>query len=377
MKTQKQETPDFDKKSQQIINQWFTIRSLSRSTQKTYIIYFKQFLQYNKTTPYKIYKKGYKEQKTQTPLQNRTLTQQILNYKYYIDNQDYTDATKYLKIKTIYSFCRAFKLETPDIRIKRPVCENKNYEKPLTKKELLLLLNTSPLREKAFLSIQATSGMSSKEVRTLTIQDIITTINRECDTHYNTINEILQNKQHILSHKIFEFNIVRKKVNYRYITYITDEAMENVLTYIQYRQNHDKKEIQPHNNIGTPIFVTNKGTPMTQKTVTAMYRIMGERVGFKTTPNTFRFWRSHNIRKYFYNLAEDIVGQEYADEWLGHVPSTVTRAYARREHRMREAYLKCYPYLTLNYNESNKDNNIKQKIKLLENEIEKLKQETN
>lgn len=369
-------TYDFNEKDIQLIHKWFSLRSLAKSTQHVYLIYMSQFLKYHNTSLYNIYKLAYKEQEENVPETIRNITNLILDYKYYLDNSKYSDSTKYLKLKVIVSFCRAYKIEIPEIRQKRAICEAKNYERPITKDELLLMMNTSPLREQAFLSLQATTGMGSKEVRTLTIWNVIQSINKECNTHYESIEEILKNKDGILSHKIFEFNIVRGKVNYRYITFTTSEAMEKLLRYIEYRYTYCEGNLLLTDDVDELIFITKYGEPMSQKTVTAMYRVMGERVGFKTRPHQYRFWRSHNIRKYFYNIVEECVGQEYADEWLGHVPSTVTRAYARREYRMRNAYMNCIPYLSLTSTFEKGNGRVERRIRLLEEELNKLKNET-
>ena len=367
---------DFDEKSRPLIRKWFSLRSLAKSTQRLYILYINQFLEYHKTTLYDLYQIAYKEQEENVPEDIRTLCNFILDYKYYLDNSKYTDSTKYLKFKVIVSFCRAFKLQIPEVRQKRALCEPKNYERPITKDELILMLTTSPLREQAFLSLQATSGMGSKEVRTLTIWDILQCINKECDAHYDTVKEILEHKDEILSHKVFEFNIIREKVNYRYITYTNRETMERLIRYIEYRYDYVSDRTQLVDDVDSAIFVTKTGKMMGQKAVTAMYRVMGERVGFKTNPRQYRFWRSHNIRKYFYNIVEGCVGQEYADEWLGHVPSTVTRAYARREYRMRNAYVHCLPYLALTDGFEKGNGRVERKIRFLEDELEKLKSRT-
>lgn len=372
----KTSTYDFDEKSLWLIRKWFSLRSIAKSTQKVYMLYIKQFLNYHGTTLYELYEKAYEEQQNNVPEQLRNITNLILDYKYYLDNSKYTDSTKYLKLKVIVSFCKAYKIEIPEIRQKRAICTTRNYERPLKKEELLLMLNTSPLREQAFLSLQATSGMSSKEVRTLTVWDVMQSINKECNTNYESISEILQNKAKILSKRMFEFNIVREKVNYRYITFTTNEGMDKLLRYAEYRYEYCHDQLSLDDNVDEFIFVTNRGEPMEQRTVTGMYRIMGERVGFKTKPHQYRFWRSHNVRKYFYNIVEECVGQEYADEWLGHVPSSVTRAYARREYRMRNAYISCIPYLTLTDSYEKGNGRVERKIKLLEDELEKLKKET-
>lgn len=375
-KKPKTELSDFDEKSQPLIRKWFSLRSLAKSTQKVYLIYISQFLKFHNTTLYEIYKIAYEEQEKRVPESLRNISNQLLEYKYFLDESNYSDSTKYLKIKVIISFCRAYKIEIPEIRQKRAICEAKNYERPIKKDELLLMLNTSPLREQAFLSIQATSGMSSKEVRTLTVWDILQSINIECHTHYESIIDILNNRENILKNKMFQFNIVREKVNYRYITFITNEAMSRVIRYIDYRYSYCDGNLLLGDDVDEPIFVTKYGTPMSQKAVTGMYRIMGEKVGFKTKSHQYRFWRSHNIRKYFYNIVEECVGQEYADEWLGHVPSSVTRAYARREYRMRNAYQNCIPYLSLTDDVEKGNGRVERKIRLLEQELEKLKKET-
>ena len=159
-----------------------------------------------------------------------------------------------------------------------------------------------------------------------------------------------------------------KKVNYRYITYINKECMKHLFNYIEYRAKQTNNKKLPE-TVHAPIFIANNGNKMTSRSVTAMYREMGNKVGFTSEKNTYRFWRSHNVRKYFYNIVEETVGIEYADEWLGHMPRQVTRAYARREYRMKDAYLKCLPFLTLEEDVTE----IEKKIGDLEEEIRRLK----
>lgn len=360
---------EFDKDSQKIIRRWFTTRSVSESTAQTYLSYLTQWLKYSENTLGNIYEIAQKQQLDDIPLNQRTLTQLILDYKYYIDNSEYAQTTKNIKMNVIYSFCRAFEFEIPHIRLKKALCEDKNYERPITKQELLTLINSNPLRETAFLVLQATSGMGSKEARNLTIQDIIKAINNELETEYDSVEDLLRNKDKILENKAYEIRIIRSKVNYRYITFLNNECLKHILNYIEYRlkQNNSKRLTD---RLTDPLFITNRGEKMSGRAVTAMYREMGNKVGFTNAENTYRFWRSHNIRKYFYNIVEEIVGIEYADEWLGHVPNKVTMAYARREYRMKQAYLKCLPYLLL---ETDMED-FSQKINDLEEEIKRLKE---
>lgn len=359
---------EFDKDSQKIIRRWFTTRSVSESTAQTYLSYLTQWLKYNGNTLSNIYEIAQKQQLDYIPLNQRTLTQLILDYKYFIDNSQYAQTTKNIKMNVIYSFCRAFEFEIPHIRLKKALCEDKNYERPITKQELITLMNSNPLRETAFLILQATSGMSSKEARNLTIFDIIKAINNELHTEYESVEDLLRNREKILEIKAYEIRIVRSKVNYRYITFLNNECLKHILNYIQFR--FKQKNSKKLTGINKPLFITNRGEKMSSRAVTAMYREMGNKVGFTNVENTYRFWRSHNIRKYFYNIVEEIVGIEYADEWLGHVPNKVTMAYARREYRMKQAYLKCLPYLLLetDMEEFNK------KIIDLEEEIKRLKE---
>lgn len=311
------------------------------------------------------------EQIDDIPINQRQLTQYIIDYKYFLDQSDYAETTKKLKMNVIYSFCRAFEFRTPQIRQTKAICEVKNYERPITKKELRLMLDLSPIRDKAFLSIQATSGMASKEVRTLKVSEIIHMINTNLERNYYTLNEVLKDKEELSKH-VYRIIRVRKKVQYRYITFIAPESMQHLFRYLESRTKR-KNGFHITQNPNELVFVTRTGAPMKNDTVTGMYREMGKRAGFTSEPYQYRFWRSHNIRKYFYNIVEKIVGQVYADEWLGHVPSKVTRAYARRDDRMKEAYLKCLPYLSLETTE--KSDSIRQKISNLENQIRNLSEE--
>ncbi len=360
---------EFDKDSQKIIRRWFTTRSVSESTAQTYLSYITQWLKYSEKSLSNIYETAQKQQLDNVPLNQRELTHIILDYKYFIDNSDYAQTTKNIKMNVIYSFCRAFEFEIPHIRLKKALCEDKNYERPITRQELITLMNSNPLRETAFLVLQATSGMGSKEARNLTISDILKAINNELDSNYETAEDLLRNEDKILENEVYEIRIVRSKVNYRYITFLNRECLKHILDYIKYRikQTNSKKLTD---NVNDPLFITNKGEKMSSKAVTAMYREMGNKVGFSNAENTYRFWRSHNIRKYFYNIVEETVGIEYADEWLGHVPNKVTMAYARREYRMKQAYLKCLPYLQLEEDIVE----FTQKINDLEEEIKRLKE---
>lgn len=361
---------DFDEQSRKIIQQWFVIRSIAKSTREVYCAYVTQFIEYNGKTLYNIYTTAKEEQRQQIPLEERQLTQQILNYKYYIDEEcKYAATTRKLKLNVIFSFCKAFKLETPDIRQKTAICDPKNYERPITKQEIQLMMNASPLRERAFISLQATTGMASKEARTLTISNLITMINNELGTKYKTITELLENRKTIQNHKVYKIQLTRSKVSYRYITFIPSETLTKVFDYLNLRTKYkDNRKIKDNGLI----FVTNTGKPMNGKAVTGMYREMGKRVGFESEENTYRFWRSHNIRKYFYNIAEEYAGQIYADEWLGHTPTKVTQAYARRENRMREAYLQCLPHLSLENDTG--ATSINEQLLILEKEISRLKE---
>lgn len=313
-----------------ILQRWFAIRSISPSTQEIYKINIKSFEDSCGMTLEELYHQQKKE--CTYPLEEQTLYNAILMYKYELDNSNYAETTKKLKLQTVFSFCKAFKFPRPDVRQKKVLCEEKNYERPLTKKELSIMMDSSGLRERAFISLQSMTGMGSQEVRTLTIDKIIKVVNETMGKEYS-FEDIWQNIDEILSYtRVFKIKIVRKKVNYRYITFIPPITMKHIFEYLVYRRKiRDNKQIYSRYDY---IFVTKSGKVMTSKTVTAMYREIGKKCGFESEFNTYRYWRSHNIRKYFYNIVEDVVGSEFADEFLGHVPSKTTQAYARREYRM-------------------------------------------
>lgn len=361
---------DLDKNSQTIVNRWFTIRSLSKSTQEPYLCYFSDFVKYTQRSVYELYEKAKEEEKNGVNENDRELTWFIIDYKHHIEEMGYAHNTVNLKLNVIFSFCRSFDFPIPKFRIKKALCEDKNYERPLKKEEILQMMNVSPLRESAFIIIQAHSGMGSKEVRSLTIQQIVDVVNNELDTDYKSIQEIVDDKSKILSHDIYEITIIRSKINYRYTTYINNETMDHILRYISWRmkQNNNKGLKNTFNEL---LFITNKGEPMTQKAVTAMYREIGNRCGFESQSNTYRYWRSHNIRKFFFNIVEETVGEEYAHEWLGHKSDSVTRAYSRRKYRSRKAYEKCIPHLRI---EPQSREELVEKIRNLELELKRIKE---
>ena len=360
---------DFDKPSQKILKRWFTIRSLSSSTQEPYLSYFTDFIKFSKKPLIDIYEKAKEEERKGIPENDRELTWLIIDYKNYIDEQDYAQNTKNLKMNILFSFCRSFDFPIPKFRMKKALCEEKNYERPLKKEEILEMLNVSPLRERAFINIQASSGMGQKEVRSLTIKNILDCINNELDTNFKRANDLVENYDQIIAHEIYEIVLIRSKASYRYVTYLNNQSMGDIIKYIGWRCKQTNKK-RLGNDKNELLFVTNEGKPMSQKAVTAMYREVGNRCGFETDQYQYRYWRSHNVRKYFYNIVESVVGEEYAHEWLGHKADSVTRAYARRQYRMRTAYERCLPFLKL---ETETNEKLEKRLRELEKEIAQLK----
>jgi len=162
-----------------------------------------------------------------------------------------------------------------------------------------------------------------------------------------TINDLFDLKDE-LKNAVITLHITRKKVNYRYITFIPPEATKYIIMYLKERVFGSNKKIQIK-NYDSSLFVKNNGEPIDRDVIVTNFRRIGLQAGFKKNDGAYSFWRAHGMRKYFISTIMNKLGDKVLADFLaGHKISDVDRAYWYMDPEdLKKRYMKALPYLSI------------------------------
>lgn len=364
---------------EKLLKQYYTLAHLKPRTQKTYQVALNQYEQATGLTLPELYEEAIMEEDKRIPRHRRQIKQHIIEYIAYMDEQlNLSENTKYHKLNMIKSFYNTMDIDLPNVnnRFHRGA-EKVNTQKMLTKPIIAEMIHNASIRDKAILSFMATTGQAQNEVRFLTIQQIIDSINTELvDEPIFEINELFERRDEILGHECFHLDMYRRKTQNYYWTYIPSEAIKHILNYLYYRIYGTNKNNLYIHSLDDYLFKTKNGKQMSTTAVGKVCTTVGRKCGFENPENLdaktrkllehktgkHRVWKSHNFRKYFLNMCrkyagttpdqrEVWTGAELGDFWIGHKPNSSISHYLQYnsddDRAMRKQYLQMLPYLSL------------------------------
>lgn len=338
----------FSLEDQTIIDLWVLNKNLEDSTLKTYLQILKKFCEIMELSPAELISDADAEEDNGIKLRNRKINIYFLKFKKKMIQEGKAENTINLYINAIKSFYDAMDIQLPKIKTSRgDISLEKNYGKLISKEELLKLINIAAPREKALIYLMALSGMSQKEARSLTLENFFNAAGNSIKKEINSVEDLFEYEEKICS-EVLTLEIIRKKANYRYITFLPPEATIQIIYYIRERMFGRNEKIRIK-NIKSPIFVKNTGKPADRDIIVTNFRRIGIMAGFKKEKGSYSFWRAHSLRKYFIStIINEISHKDEANFMAGHKISDVDRAYwFVKTKKLKEIYLKALPYLSI------------------------------
>lgn len=332
-----------------ILEKWFTRNGLSEGTRNLYersIREFKEFIGKNLS---ELIDEAMNEQIKSIMPMNRFVNEYIFSFKNHLDEIGNAPGTVNHKIAGVKSFYKAYDIQFIDIKTHRgDTVLDKNIGKLLTKKDIKKMVDVSNARDRALLYLMALTGMAQNEVRNLTIRQFMKYAGLAIGREFETIEQLFEFEDELLE-DIIILEVVRKKVNYRHHVLLSPEATRPIIAYLKERYYH-RNENRHIKSLNGPIFVTNKGTPMTRTGIGSEIKRLGKLVGFKSDEEgAYSYWRPHAFRKYFISTIIRTTGDILlADYLVGHKISETTRAYwIIQPEELKEKYLKAYEHLSI------------------------------
>lgn len=329
-----------------IIDFWFERKGLSKNTREVYNRIIHGYALFIGKTIKELYDEADNEEEERIRLKRRGYIHYTLKFIKHLKEEGKSPNTVNTSINAIVGFYSAHDIQPPTVtREKGDIILEKNYGWLLTQDDIKKLVNVANARDTAIIYIMALSGMSQRELRDLTLQKFLEAAKRELTQNVRTIYELLDHEED-LKDTILTLAITRKKVHYRYLTFMPPETVNKILIYLRerYYSRNDQME-----DLKQPLLVRSDGSSITGSSMNAIFRTLGRRAGFQHEHGTYRPWRSHSLRKYFIStIMNNLHNKVLADYMAGHKIDPVTRAYWREDpEKLKEEYLRALSHLSL------------------------------
>ncbi|MEQ8199289.1 MAG: tyrosine-type recombinase/integrase, partial [Clostridiaceae bacterium] len=215
--------------------------------------------------------------------------------------------------------------------------------------------------------LMASSGLASAEIRNLKYKDFIKALEHELKDLTGDERFDLTKIQSRLQDKdvVGQWHVIRQKTEMDYITFSTPESIFAIIEYLKNNENNNKylKSMEDY------LFSVN-GNKMKGNTFDEAFQAINDRCGFGKSGYQ-RFFRSHNLRKFFTNALYDAGMDSYRVEWLlGHKLEKTAGSYFKMDiESMRKEYMKHMDALIIIENNLNRNNQYmaeKEKVELIE-----------
>ena len=342
------------------IKQLFKLLNPSEHTRTNYFTALKHYTEYTGQTPTELIQEAHEDIKAGKLMPERTVFFKIPGFRQFLQgvkskqyNKPLAQTTLNKYVRDVCSFYNYFYIDTPKLpRSQNKTRTQKDNLKHSNKDEIRKGAHVANLRDRAIVLCGLSSGMAAQELSSLTLQAFHDGYDEETG--------------------ITTFDMRRQKVGVDFITFISPEASQAVIKYLEWR---DRPPARPDNKRDVEEYEKRKTTPKsylfvsskihgdylqshdeevrrcTPRMIIKIYSRLRDYAGIKKTngDSTYHTFRSHNMRKYFVsNLRNNGCDGDLVEYFIGHTLSGSKSAYYEGDpEKLKEMYQKFIPYLTM------------------------------
>lgn len=332
-----------------LAEKWFINKDLSDNTQSLYTLGLRQYCDMTKMDLNELLDEAEYEEDTIPRLRNRKIDSYIPRFKKTLEDKKKSPQTIKVYVSAVKSFYKYYKIAIPDVSTKvSDICLEKNEGRLLTKEDIQKMIEIAPIREKTMIYLMAMTGMAQAEVRNITVKKFLDSVSDALNKKIKTVEDLFEHEKE-LENVVLSLLITRKKVNYRYHSFIPPEVSRNIVYYLKERTFGRNEKIRI-TDVKKQLFVNNNGEKLTKNSVSANFNRVGKKLGFENSEKgAYGFWRSHGLRKYFFSTIINETGDHVlADYLVGHKISALKRAYWKADpEKLKKNYLDVIEYLSI------------------------------
>jgi integrase len=356
------------------VKKLFLHANLSESTKQGYLTALRHYIAYTNLTPTQMVEEALEEEKLGLIMPERAIFTYLPEFREYlkgVSNQNtgqplaFSTISNYVnKIRTFYSY---FEIQTPSQpknANKMNIAQKNNLKRP-SKELIQRVLDEANHRDRAIMLTELSSGMSTAEIISLTLEQFEQGYDPETG--------------------ITTFDMRRGKVGRDFITFISPEASNAILKYLEWRNRppsryekskrleYEKRKTTPNSSLFIKLKIENKYLDthdekirsMNKSTIGPMYRRIIEQLGIIIPPGEFNILRSHNLRKDFdsHLLNEGMEG-DIIEYMMGHrLSGSKSHYYEGDVNKLKKMYAEFVHAVTVMENRDVEHSNEIQKMK--------------
>lgn len=285
--------------------------------------HLRHYCNFTNQTPTDLIKDAWYENKEELPPWEQTedygLKARLKKFKEDLESKNYSERTVKENIMVVKSFHSFFEIAPPKTNFKYRETDTadkvvKTVDDLPGKDEIRQALTFAELPVNAIILVMISSGMDASTVTSLRVRDFIEGL---ADMAITTENELLdidktRSKVESVNGPIIIWNVRRKKLGLKghdYFTFSTPEAIMAILSYLEYH---------PPPTPDDMLFRTTDGNKIRENLFSYYFRELNRKCGFGKL-GRYIYFRSHNLRKFFANSMDPVLGRRDTDYLMGHL----------------------------------------------------------
>jgi integrase len=333
------------------ISEWLDNLNASANTEEAYLQGMLAYISFTAMTPEELIKEAEDEIIKGILPRHRLIKKHLIGFRKYLQNKNMADFSVRSRMTGVRSFYISFEIELPKLQGEgrhAKVIEDNSLVP--TKAELQDVLRVCDLLERAVLLTGASSGLSSVELRNLTIKQFRDGYDPETG--------------------ITTLKITREKTKVKFCTFVSAEATKAVNEYLSFRDRdikaasaRRKQQLEKQRIVGETgyLFILRQVPPeyvkkqneelrkLSENAVQKLYRAISDKAQKNTKNGSYNVIRSHTMRKYFNSvLLNNGCDSFHVEFFMGHKLDQTRAAYfLASPDKLREIYKQYMPFLTI------------------------------
>jgi integrase len=341
-----------DLETDSTIKDWLDSTTHKQKTRRLYLFAMQFYTEYVGMTPEELLLEAEADIQNGVLPRLSKLKRHLIDYKEDLRKQNYAPLTIKAKMTGVYSFYNKNDITLPQLprNETKPRSLRQHKEIP-TKEDLQIVLSHCDVLERAIVLIGVSSGLSAQEIINLTVDDF--------RKGYDPVTGVTTLK------------LRREKEEYDFVTFLTHEASNAVITYLESRERTPKNPTQQHLDMlakqriydGYGYLLICRSVPkeylktkdeklrqLADSTMTTLYQNLAEAANKASPKGQWNVIRSHNMRRYFNSVLLNNGADSFiVDFWMGHTLDETKSAYFRAsaEGGLKQTYMKFMAHLTI------------------------------
>lgn len=266
-------------------------KGLSESTEIVYSGRLRAFFEFLGRNPSELIKEAQKDR-------GRKIDEYFQDYIENLQKSGKSSNTIINRLDTVKAFYNEYDIDTSSINnIISPKMDNLTHNEIISQDQIKEAMELSSLRDKAIILLHMSSGMEATELRYLTYEDFINSIEEYIDLKPDERFKIkkIEDKLFKISEVIGTWKIEKNRTGKPYVTFNSPESTKAILSYLIDRERKNK----PIKSLKDPLFVNSQNQALNVSAHGSIFKRVNNRANFGYLTKKRRFFSSTMLRKYF------------------------------------------------------------------------------